>query len=59
MADSMVGISIRVTEYEIKYKNMPAEKRSEVYLDKIEKIYPLVEEKTKKEVGGMPKTSFD
>lgn len=59
MADSMVGISIRVTEYEIKYKNMPAEKRSEVYLGKIEKIYPLVEEKTKKEVGGMSKTSFD
>lgn len=55
----MVGISIRVTEYEMKYKNMPAENRNEVYLGKTEKIYTLMEEKTKKEVGGMPKTSFD
>lgn len=39
---------------------MPVEHISEVYLGKIEKIYPPpMEEKTKRGVGGMPKTSFD
>lgn len=55
----MIGTSIRVIEYEMKYKNMPAEHSSEDHLGKKEKIYPPMEEKTKRGVGGMPKTSFD